>query len=527
MIPEVPFSRGVISVGLVLLVASVFGQVAGHDFVDLDDGEYVYTNPAVLRGLSTETVAWAFTTSHAANWHPLTWLSHALDVTLFGSWPGGHHLTSVALHAANAVLLFLVLHGMTGAFWRSALVGALFAIHPLHVESVAWVAERKDVLSTLFGLLALGAYRRHVERPSAARWLGVLALYALSLLSKPMWVTLPFVLLLLDYWPLARRESPRTLVFEKLPLFALAALSSVATWLAQSGAGALANGLAYPLRERLLNAPIAVAQYLKQTLLPSGLAVFYPHPASVHQGVSMVQATAAVVVLLALTAACVWPERRRPYLAVGWLWFLGMLVPVLGLVQVGSQARADRYTYVPLIGVFIALAWLAGDLHAAWPRARPIVAAACAGIVVALALGAHAQTARWRSPETLYGHALAVTEGNWLAWNNLGMSRLERGELGGAMTAFESAARIKPDYADAWYNAGVALWRQGDHSRAGAAYTEALRLDPENADAWVNLGLTHQAFRQGAEAIRCFRRALEVRPADPIALEALRRLEER
>lgn len=515
MIPEVRFSRGVISVGLVLLVAAVFGQVAGHDFVNLDDGEYVYANPDVLRGLTPATVAWAFTTGHAANWHPLTWLSHALDVTLFGAWAGGHHLTSVALHAANAVLLFLVLSGMTAAAWRSALVAALFAVHPLHVEAVAWVSERKEVLSTLFGLLALGAYHRYSERPGPARMFVVALLLALSLLSKPMWVTLPFVLLLLDYWPLARRETAGRLVVEKLPLFALSALSSGLTWFVQSRAGAVASG-AFPFSERALNTPIGIVAYLQQALWPAGLAVFYPHPGSLHQVVSRVSAALALGAVSLLLLAAFATRRRRPYVCIGLLWYLGTLVPVIGLVQVGLQARADRYTYVPLIGIFVAVAWALGEAIVV-PRMRRAVCGTASAIVVALAIVAFRQASLWRDGSVLYRHAITLTAGNWLAWNNLGTTLLDKGEPREALWAFENAVRVIPDYAEAWYNAGVALGQMGEAERALAAYREALRLDPANADAWVNLGVLLTNRGGAREALPAFEQAARIRPDSAFA----------
>lgn len=476
-----------VSLGILLLVAAVFGQAGGFRFVNFDDGEYVYANPNLLGGLTPRTLAWAFTTGYAANWHPLTWLSHALDVTLFGGWAGGHHLTSVAIHGTNAVLLFLVLRAMTSALWRSALVAALFAIHPLHVEAVAWVSERKELLGALFGILAVGAYHRYARRPSPARMAAVAALFALSLLAKPMWVTLPCVLLLLDRWPLARHEPLRRLAIEKLPLLALSAASCAATWFVQSRSGAVASG--FPLAERALNAPIAVLSYLRQTLWPSGLAVFYPHPASVGQAVPRASAALALAALASLAVAAVAMRRRRPYVGVGLLWFLGTLVPVIGLVQVGSQSRADRYTYLPLVGIFVAVAWLLGDWAAARPGRRAGLAGVAATLLLALAAAAHRQASVWRDGGRLYGHAIGATQDNWLAWNNLGMTQLDGGDLEAAIEAFGNAARIKPDYADAWYNAGVALTRLGEPERAAAAYREALRLDPSNADATANLAL--------------------------------------
>ncbi len=506
----------VIALGLVLLVVFVYGRTVIHPFVDLDDGEYVYENSVVQGGLSWRGIAWAFTTTHAANWHPLTWLSHMADVEMFGLNAGGHHLTSGLIHALNAVLLLLVLRDMTGAVWRSGLVAALFAVHPLHVESVAWVAERKDVLSTFFWLLALMAYARYVRTPGVGRSLGVATALALGLLCKPMLMSLPFVLLLLDYWPLGRlargAQVPR-LVREKLPLFALAALSGVVTYLAQSSKSATASFEDFPFAERASNAVVSSVVYLTKTIWPASLAVYYPHPSTVHEAVPAWQVIAAAAVLGALSWLALSQARRRPYLAVGWLWYLVSLVPVIGLVQVGSQALADRYTYVPLVGIFVAGAWGAPDAWQGWRYRRHVLATLGAIVILALSVAAWIQVGYWSDGVTLYTHAIAVTRKNWLAWNNLGMQHLNSGRFPGALACFMEAARIKPDYADAWYNAGVALGRLQQYPRAIAAYQEALRLDPENADGWANLALAYQATGRSAQAIGAYQRLRAVDPA--------------
>ena len=500
---------------LVGLALAVFGQLAGHPFLDYDDGEYVYANPVVLSGLTWQGARWAFVTNHAANWHPLTWLSHMADVSLFGTAAGAHHLVSVLLHAATAVLLFLVLDRSTGETPPSALAAALFAVHPLHVESVAWVAERKDVLCGLLWVLTVAAYAWYARRPSARRWLAVAGGLALALLAKPMAVTLPFVLLLLDAWPLRRlQRGARTLVLEKLPLLLLAAVASALTWRAQSVSGATAGADAYPLRDRLLNACLAYAVYLRQALWPANLAVFYPHPCSVGAPVDGRTGVGALVLIAALTAAAIW-QRRRGYPLVGWLWFAGTLVPVIGLVQVGAQAHADRYTYLPLVGLFVALGW--GLWEALGRRWRPF-AAVSIPLTLVLAGAAWRQTGYWRNRATLYAHAVASTGQNWLAWNNLGLARLDDGDLAGAEQAFATAAQEKPDYADAWYNAGVALLRGGRLAPAVRAYRQALALDAANPDAWVNLGIAYRGLRLEAEALACFDRALALRPDDPLAL---------
>jgi len=507
--------RGLCCLALVGLVLAVFGQVAGHPFLDYDDGEYVYANPVVLSGLSWEGARWALVTNHAANWHPLTWLSHMADVTLFGTAAGAHHLVNVLLHAATAVLLFLVLDRSTGEPPPSALAAMLFAVHPLHVESVAWVAERKDVLCGLLWVLTVAVYARYARRPSARRWLAVAGALFLALLAKPMAVTLPFVLLLLDAWPLRRlHRGARTLVLEKVPLLLLAAVAAALTWRAQSASGATAGAEAYPFRDRLLNACLAYAVYLRQTVWPAHLSVFYPHPCSVGASVDGRAALGALVLLAALTAAAVW-QRRRGYPLVGWLWFAGTLVPVIGLVQVGAQAHADRYTYLPLVGLFVALAW---GLWDAVGRRWPPFAAVSIPLALVLAGTAWLQTGHWRDRATLYAHAIASTGQNWLAWNNLGLARLDDGDLAGAEHAFAVAVQAKPDYADGWYNAGVAELRGGQLLPAVHAYRQALALDAANPDAWVNLGIAYRGLRREAEALACFDRALALRSDDPLAL---------
>lgn len=413
------------------LVAATLGAyrgVAGNDFVVYDDDQYVTANPALRDGLTAPAIRWAFVTDHAANWHPLTWLSHLLDVQLFGFAPRGHHLMSLALHVAATVLLFLLLRRLTGNALPSLATAALFGLHPAHVESVAWVAERKDVLSTLLGLFAIAAYAGWVRRPSWRRYAALVGLFALGLLAKPMLVTLPFVLLLLDLWPLRRwswKESLAGLVprvREKLPLFALAAASCSVTFLVQRGGGAVQSADRYPLAIRCQNAAVAYVDYLRQLAWPSDLAVFYPHPGV---ALSPLRALASLALLLLLTAGAWRLRRSQPAVLVGWLWFLGTLLPVIGLVQVGWQARADRYTYLPSIGLFVALAWGAGAL-ATTPERRTALAAATGAALAACCFVTQAQVGYWRDSETLFLRALAVTRENFLAENNLGHFYNER-----------------------------------------------------------------------------------------------------
>jgi tetratricopeptide (TPR) repeat protein len=497
---------------LVLIVGVVYGRVARHAFVDYDDTVYVSENEHVRAGLSLDFAVWAFSTGTNSNWHPLTWLSHALDVELFGLDPTGHHLVSVGLHASNAVLLLLALHAMTGALWRSAAVAALFALHPQHVESVAWVAERKDVLCTLFGLLALLAYVRHVARPAAATRALVLLLFAASLLAKPMLVTLPFVLLLLDVWPLGRRgEGARRLIVEKLPLFALATASSAVTWFVQQRGGAVTALDALPLHLRLENALVAYATYLGKTFWPTGLGVLYP----LHGSLPAWKVAGAGLLLAAITGAVAALGRRAPYLATGWLWYLGTLVPVIGIVQVGAQSGADRYTYIPLVGVFLMLAWGLTELLGARPHGRAALAAIAAAALAGCALLTWRQAGTWRDSETLFEHTLAVTERNHIIENNLGGALMRQGRIDEALRHFENSRRIRPDHAPALSNLGVALQRKGRWSEAIALYREALKAKPGHLEAWLNLGNALEQTGDPGGALAAFREADRLKPGDP------------
>ena len=521
-----PRSRAVplaVSALLLALVAVVYAQARAFAFVNLDDPQYVTANPAVLRGLHAEGLAWAFGTFHAANWHPLTWLSHMADVSLFGLDAGAHHLVSAALHALNAVLLFAFLRRATGATWRSAAVAALFAIHPLHVESVAWVSERKDVLSGLLFFLTLHAWLGWVRRGGAARYLAAAGLFALGLLAKPMLVTLPFVLLLLDFWPLGRlraggggRRGPvlAALVVEKLPLLALALASSVATWLAQESGDAVVALEAIPLGGRVSNALVSYVLYVSRTVWPSGLAAFYPHPALAEGGIPAWETLGAAALLCGLTAAAVRQRSRRPWLLFGWLWFAGMLVPVAGLVQVGAQGLADRYTYLPLVGLLVAAAWGAAEVVERLRLPRWAVAGAFGVVLVALGAAAHRQAETWQDSLSLHRRALAVTERNWNAWNGLGDALSDAGRPAEAIPAYREALRLDPRLASAWNGLGAAQGRLGAPGEAIAPLQEALRLRPRYADAWQNLGTAWAALGQHARAAECFRSAVRLRPDD-------------
>ena len=512
---------------LSLLVFGVYWQVGGYAFTNIDDGMYVSENPIVLRGLTLEGVRWAFTTFHAANWHPLTWLSHMLDVEFFGPSAGWHHRMNVLYHLLNTELLFLVLWRITGGMWQSAFVAALFGVHPLHVESVAWVAERKDVLSTLFWILTMGAYLRYARRPGIGRYLQVTAVFALGLMCKPMMVTLPFVLLLLDWWPLGRlatSDSPHfpswrfslpvvsRLAWEKVPLLGMSAISCAITYLAQAKGKSIFSFEQIPFGSRISNAFVSYVIYLGKTVWPSSLAVFYPHPATVHANIPAWEIAGAILLLCGFTIMALRQGHSRPYLAMGWLWYLGTLVPVIGVVQVGGQALADRYTYVPLIGIFIAVAWGIPPILSA-RRYRQLVLGAFAGaLLVALSVTAWVQVGYWRDSVTLLSRAVAITDRNWLAMNNLGASYGKLGQHQRAIGYCREALRIKPDFAEAWTSLGVSYDALGQYQQAIGYYREALRIKPDFAEAWYNLGISDGKLGRYQQAIGYYREALRIKP---------------
>lgn len=537
---------------LAVLVALIYGQVPGHDFVRFDDGPYVYENAVVQRGLTLDGIRWALTAFHASNWHPLTWLSHMLDCELYGLDPGAHHVSAAAIHALTAVLLMVTLSYLTGAFWRSLLVAALFAVHPLRVESVAWISERKDLLAGMFWVLTMLAYGSYARRPGAVRYIATLACVTLALLAKPMAVTLPFVLLLLDYWPLGRFDGvlpPTRLWLEKLPLFAASVASAAITVAAQSAGGSISSGDLLKLPVRIVHAMVGYVWYLRKSVWPSGLAFYYPHPAlpSGRYPTSMVAlGLLCGIGLGALTFVVVRTARRRPYLLTGWLWYLGTLLPVIGLIQVGSHSVADRYAYVPLIGVYVMIAWGLAELLSWRPAWRPLVYAAAGVLIVAFSVVAYKQVAHWRDSRALFTRAIEVTADNYLALNGLGRVLRAEGDLQGALEYQQAALRVAPHFAAAHADVGLvykemgnmeaairhyvealrlrpidatthsnlgnAYYRSGDLERAAASYREALRIDPQHASAYSNLG--NVAFRQGdlAAAAELYERALALRP---------------
>lgn len=514
----------VIRLALVVAVCAVFGRSLWeqHGFVNYDDQTYVVNNPHVRTGLSLENLRWALSAVYASNWHPLTWLSLQFDAYLYGpKSPEGFHFTNLLLHAASALLLFEAIRRMTGAVWRSAVVAGLFALHPLHVESVAWVAERKDVLSSLFWMLTLLAYAIYAERPSLGRYLLVVGAFVLGLCAKPMLVTLPFVLLLLDVWPLHRLNfselapaSVGRLLVEKLPLFALAAISSGVTFWAQQQGGSVSSLILIPPGVRAENALVSYVSYLGMTLWPVHLSVFYPHP---RQLLPWPEVVGAGVLLVAVTGAVIGLRRRYPYLLVGWLWYVGTLVPVIGLVQVGGQALADRYTYIPLIGLFWAGTWAVADLANRLRLPAVVIGGATATILAACAVLSFIQVGYWRDSVTLWEHALEVNPNNYLAHNDLGEALASRNRLDEAIQHYTRALEIKPDLTVAVYSRGVAHAQQGMLNEASADFSEALRLNPEFSPAAYNLGMAELQRGQRREAAAYFARALEIRPEYPEA----------
>jgi tetratricopeptide (TPR) repeat protein len=478
-------------------VAAAYAPLAHNGFVTYDDPDYLTGNATVLAGLTAGGVRWAFSTFHAGNWHPLTWLGHMATVQLFGLRPFGHHLVSLLLHCANTILVLLLLRRLGGGLGRSASVAFLFGIHPLHVESVAWVAELKDLLCAFFFLLSLICYLDYAQRQTAGRYFMVAACFVLALMSKPMAVTLPAVLLLLDYWPLARfgpagRGSAR-LVLEKLPLALLAAAASGITFVAQRTSGfvnALDRG---SLLENAGNALLAYVAYLGKLFWPAGLAIQYPFDAA---AVTPGRVAAAGLLLLGVTALVLrW--RQYPYLAVGWFWYLGTLVPVIGVVSVGSHALADRYTYLPSLGIFIMLAWGGAELGRNRPAARPMLAALAAVAVMALGVATWRQVGVWHDSGTLYRHALQHTRDNWLVHNNLGVVLTSRNDVRGAFFHLSESVRLNPDFAEAHYNLGVLfLYELHNGARAIDCFRTALRLDPKLASVRLALGKAYVASGQ-------------------------------
>jgi Flp pilus assembly protein TadD len=508
-----------ISAALVAAIVIAYEPMRHSDFVELDDNKYVTENPNVTGGITRDSVIWAFTKTYASNWHPLTWLSHIADCEIYGLNPAGHHITSVLIHIANSLLLFWVLRKMTDATWRSAFVAAAFALHPLHVESVAWVAERKDVLSGLFWMLTMVAYVRYAERPNIQRYLLVLLAFVMGLMSKPMVVTLPFVLLLLDYWPLERLNWGRPpaektvplgrLLVEKVPLLLLSAILSVITFVVQQGGGAVIALEKIPLDYRIANMFVSYIRYIGKTIWPSGLAVLYPHP-----HINLLEARAVVYALLfvLITVISIDICRRRRYIAVGWLWYVGTLVPVAGLVQVGSQGMADRYTYIPMVGLLIVAGWGVKDLVANRPRWK-VVAAALAVVVLASAvILTRMQVKHWQNSITLFEYALKVTENNAGAETSYGGALAEAGRFDEAELHLSNAVRLNPTAPKAHNHLGNVLLNEGKLNEAIEHLNEALRITPDQAAVYVNLSIAYTKLGKYEQAIQNWTRAVELEP---------------
>jgi protein O-mannosyl-transferase len=533
--PVDPDSRWTILWVCVFLMAAVgivFGQTLRDDFINYDDNVYVYEDAAVTHGLTLKGVAAAFSYKHSDNWVPLTTISHMLDCQGYGLNAGGHHLTNVLLHAAAAILLFLVLRQMTGALWRSAFVAAVFAIHPLRVESVAWVAERKDMLSGVFFMLTLWAYVRYVRSPKPViYYLAMMFIFALGLMSKPTVVTLPLVLLLLDYWPLNRFgpsttvqagagaagwpksfSVPLRLVIEKIPLLMLSFASCIPTVLAEKAG--LQPMEAYPLHLRIENALVSYVIHIGRMIYPAKLAVFYPYP---HNGLPPWEVILAVILLAGISATAWARRRRQPWLLAGWLWYLGMLVPMIGFIQVGAQAQADRHTYLPQIGLYLLLTWAAADLCAGWRHHRVVLGGGGTAILVALIFCAHLQASYWRNSESLWTHTLACTSDNAVAHNNLGGALLQKGQVNEAIAQWQQALEIKPNYADPYNSLGNALLQKGRPAEAITQFQMALQINPDYEAAHYNLG--NALLQQGNldEAITQFQTALQINSGDAAA----------
>jgi protein O-mannosyl-transferase len=501
-----------------LLLGSLAAYWPSHRFGFVyDDLKYITLNPHVLGGLGVANVKWAFTSGYASNWHPITWLSHMLDVDLFGPDAGPMHASNARIHAINAALLFLFLHRATGALWRSGFVAALFAFHPLHVESVAWIAERKDLLSALFGILSLWCYTEFAANRRALFYLGAFVALAFGLMSKPMLVTWPCVMLLLDYWPLERFERGKItpLIFEKLPFFALSAASSIVTFLVQRGTMSSLEQITFA--QRIANALVAYATYLAKTFWPANLAAIYPHPGTWPAW----QVAVSALMLAAISAVAVSQAARRRYLLFGWLWYLGSLVPMIGLVQVGLQSMADRYTYLPLVGIFVMVGWGADDLVRESPSKKLAQGALAAAVLAACLVLMEIQLPYWKNGITLFSHALEVTTRNEIAHYNLGVALADEGQLDRAIAEFNEALKINPKSAQTHNSLGIALARRGQPDAAIAEFATALRFDPEFAPAHFNLGVAFSKKGDARRAIEAYRATLRLDPDHAQALNNL------
>jgi tetratricopeptide (TPR) repeat protein len=501
---------------LAFVVIVVYWRTLGNLFINFDDGAYIFNNDHVKAGLTLEGLRWAFTSSGGFYWQPLTWLSHMLDVEMFGLNPGGHHLVNILWHAASSALLVIVLWRMTGHLWRSAFAGALFALHPLRVESVAWAAERKDVLSTFFFLCTLWAYVWYTERPdSRRRYAAVAGAMALGLMAKPSVVSAPFALLLLDYWPLARKERWTALVREKLPFFGLAAAVSVATYVGQKQAGAI-GAVENPAPTGALgNVALSYAHFLWKILWPHPLAIVYPYPRSI----AAMTIVLCCLLLAAITGVVVWFGRKARYLPFGWFWYLGTLAPMTGIVQVGIQAYPDRFSYIPSIGIFVAVVWLAADVfeRRKWRLAAPVAAAT---VLPVLAFATWSQLPNWRDDETVWRHAVDSTSGNMPALYNLGKDFADAGRTKEAVPLLKEAMRLDPDFYPVYYELGKAQVGEGDAASAIRNFSEAVRRKPDYAEAYYGRATTYMKTGDTEAAESDLRKTLEGGSTDQWAADA-------
>jgi tetratricopeptide (TPR) repeat protein len=527
MTPKLTHNRIVflISAALVVMTLAAYEPVRKNDFVSYDDRIYVTNNPNVNKGITVNSVIWAFTKTRSSNWHPLTWLSHTLDCEIYGLNPVGHHITSLLIHTTSSVLLFLLLLKMTGSTWASAFVAAMFAVHPLHVESVAWVAERKDVLSGLFWILTMFAYVRYAERPNPGRYALVLVAFVMGIMSKPMVVTLPFVLLLLDYWPLERvgrqgtknvfqKASVRKLIVEKIPLFVLSAVSSVITLTSQRSGGSFATLWTVSAGYRIANMFASYIRYIGKTIWPSRLAVYYPHP---REEISFATTAICAFLFVMMSIILIHIGRRKKYALVGWLWYVGTLVPVIGLVQVGTQAMADRYMYLPIIGLLIIAAWGIKDLIAGRPRRKIAAAVSATLVLLAAVILTRTQVRYWQNSISLFAHTLKVTENNPLAENNYGSALYEAGRLDEAVTYLSSALRRVPMLAEARINLGLVFLKQGKLDEAISCFNEVIQHGQASAKVYYNLAIALSGQHKYEDAIKNLAKVLELEPDYPDA----------
>ncbi|MHC4123289.1 MAG: tetratricopeptide repeat protein [Planctomycetota bacterium] len=532
------YKTSLICIALAIVTILAFEQIRLNEFVNYDDGQFVTENPDVKQGLSLNSIKWAFTTIHANNWHPLTWLSHMLDCELFRLDPFGHHLTNLLFHIANSLLLFWVLNNMTGAVWASAFVAAAFALHPLHVESVAWVSERKDLLSSFFWILSMSFYVRYSRKPCKVNYLLTLLAFCLGLMSKPMVVTLPFVFLLLDYWPLERLQftdqnkkkvnslkqavsslriaSIRNLILEKIPFFSLSVAISVVTFVAQKKSGAMGYMESTSLYFRICNALVSYIGYIGKIFYPKDLAVLYPLAP-----ITIWQAMASAVFILVICKWSITLNQKRKYLLVGWLWYIVTLVPVIGLIQVGNQAMADRYTYLPSIGIFIMVAWGVTEFASTWRYKKLILGLASGLIFSVMLICTRIQVGYWKDSITLCDRALRVTDNNFIMCNNFANALRKKGDLDKAIEYFNKALSINPDDTKALKNLGAILLKQGRFDPAIKCFNKLIEANIELYDVYNNLGICYSNKGKYDLAIQNFQKALQISPNNPIVIKNL------